>query len=353
MEVETPSVSMMAAPLIQNPRALEYGDEVPPDELQHRNADIDTVASALEPLEDGHVGDWARIYGPSGVGKTTLARFVVAQVGEEYEMQTAYIDALSSSTTPSLLCNLARDFGVGADLRVGQTSAEKSQHRLEAMDEPAIAIVDEAHQVDEMQVYQRLYRISDLAVVVVTPDEKKLFARADADQQVCSRIRTGTPVHLAKYRHDELVDILSHRITVGLRPGSVSPGAVDLAADVAAGNAREAIAVLKQAVKHAERSGSGEVTTDDVAAVEREAREKLRKYNLSRLNHKQQCIYQLLVNRGDQSRQDIQDAFSVEHGERLSDSMTRRHLAALVEYDLVEKIGEGRSTEYHPLPVED
>ena len=344
---------MTTAPLIQNPRVLEYDDEVPPDELQHRNTDIDTVATALEPFESGEVGDWARIYGPSGVGKTTLARFVVAQVSEEYEMRTAYVDALSSSTTPALLCKLARDFGVGKDLRVGQASAEKSQQRLQEMAEPGIAIVDEAHQVDEMQVFQRLFRISDLAVVVVAPDEKMLFARSDADQQVCSRIRSGAPVELSKYHHEELVDILSHRIMVGLRAGAVDPNAVDLVADVAAGNAREAIAILKQAVKHAERSGAGKVTSDDVVAVETSAREKLRKYNLSRLNHKQQCIYELLVNRGPQRRRDVEDAFATEHGERLSESMTRRHLGTLIEYDLAEKAGSGRRTEYHPLPIED
>ena len=63
--------------------------------------------------------------------------------------------------------------------------------------------------------------------------------------------------HTGEDGHNELVDILCGRINAGLVSAVVEFDTVDYVADIAAGNARHAITLRRQAVRSAVESGVG------------------------------------------------------------------------------------------------
>ncbi|SDY35509.1 orc1/cdc6 family replication initiation protein [Halobellus clavatus] len=64
--------------MIRDARALR--DEFVPQELQHRNSEIDHLSSCPRPIEEDVKGDHVLITSPSGAGKTTLAKYVCQQL---------------------------------------------------------------------------------------------------------------------------------------------------------------------------------------------------------------------------------------------------------------------------------
>ncbi|WP_244880095.1 Cdc6/Cdc18 family protein [Natrinema pellirubrum] len=83
--------------MITNARALET--TYVPKDLEHRDGKISQFATALEPLTHGVGGEHSLIFGPSGLGKTTLAKFVVRKLREEsFGVRRAYWDCMSGSS---------------------------------------------------------------------------------------------------------------------------------------------------------------------------------------------------------------------------------------------------------------
>jgi len=66
--------------MIRNHRHLT--PEGSPKELVHRDGALDAITTALAPITDGHPGEAVLISGPTGVGKTTVAKEVVDRLME-------------------------------------------------------------------------------------------------------------------------------------------------------------------------------------------------------------------------------------------------------------------------------
>ncbi len=65
-------------------------------------------------------------------------------------------------------------------------------------------------------------------------------------------MHSAATIRLEKYTYDELVDILTSRISHGLIGSRVDDEAVAYIADTAAGDVRRAVAILRQAADHVE-----------------------------------------------------------------------------------------------------
>ena len=66
--------------MIRDARVLQ--DEFIPTEVGHRDAEMNALSRALDPMTRGQSAETALLFGPSGAGKTCLARFALDRLRE-------------------------------------------------------------------------------------------------------------------------------------------------------------------------------------------------------------------------------------------------------------------------------
>ncbi|MCL9818315.1 Cdc6/Cdc18 family protein [Natronocalculus amylovorans] len=333
--------------MISNARALK--EEPLPKELIHRDQQFQHLTTALQPLSEGEVGGNARIFGPSGAGKTTMARMASRELERAFmSIETAYVDCLTDSTTNEVLHAICREVGIDGEFRYRSTPRGKYKHALQRFDRPTVVIVDEADHLSELDVIHVLHEISNLSVIVIANREEQLLCRAD--DRIASRLKTSVRIELAKYTTAELSDILTARIEHGLSQNIVSDAAVREMATRADGNAREAIWYLQFAAKHCRAGHADRITIDVVDAIAPMARADLVQRIFSKLDRQHRIICEVLYQEGPKlSARALHDGVAAELGEEMSSRTRQRWLDKITGesgYELVVKSGHGPSTTY-------
>ncbi|UWG47029.1 Cdc6-related protein, AAA superfamily ATPase [Halanaeroarchaeum sp. HSR-CO] len=329
--------------MITDARALR--PEYLPRELHHREGPIQHLTAVLKPLSQGYSAENILLTGPSGAGKTTLARYVVERLeAQTLAVRSGYVNAMSESTAVSLLYRLLRETGLGADLRPEGIPQGEYLSRVRASDDELVWIIDEVDVVTEPALLEALYEQPNLTLLMVTVDHNDLLS--SVDQRVASRLRSAEHVRLEKYTHDELVDILSHRADAGLKPGSVPEDLLSQIAETAAGDARLGIALLRQAARHADREGGKRLSTGLLREIESEARDDVENLQVAHLSTHQRHLFDLIREHRNLSAGDLHELYEGRVRAPKSKRTRRRYLDSLERYDLIEKRGAKRSTRY-------
>lgn len=132
---------------------------------------------------------------------------------------------------------------------------------------------------------------------------------------------------------------------VGLDRTRLDDDVVGYIADLAGGNARDGIALLRRAARLARTEGC-DITLDLVDDVRADARADVRKRRVRSLGTHQRTLYEIVREAGE-----IQaGALHTEYERRVQDPRTKRrrrhYLDALERYDLIEQDGQGRAVTY-------
>ena len=316
-----------------------------PQELHHREGQIDYLSSALRPITDGDTGEDAFVFGPSGAGKTTIAKFVLRQLEREaLNVRWGYVNCISDASKAAVLHRLAREADVGADLRKEGTATSTFLDRLRELESQFVAIIDEVHVLDDMSTLLALYELENVSMVLVTLDEKSLFA--EFDSRVKSRLRNVPKVDLDKYSHDEMVDILEGRVKAGLSPGSITAEAVAHIADLAAGDARQAITLLRRSAKHAIEQGAAPISPEIVEGIREDAQRDIRSSRISALSTHQRLLFDLIKDASELRAGELHSRYEEQVSDPRTRSARRRYLGSLEDYELIRSSGSGRGTRY-------
>lgn len=332
--------------VIANAKALDP-DHVP-ETLQAREGELDQLRVALQPILHGQPGSNVCIFGPSGAGKTTIARYGLRRLEEEVlDVNTGYVSAMCDSSRRDLLYQLLRHCGYGLDLQREGTSASTVLDRFRELDEPTIAVVDEVSHLRDPTTLVALHEVPDLSVIAITLDEDRWFS--EVESAVVSRFRSAIRITLDPYGPDQLREILSYRADVGLEAGILADGALDAIVTRSDGNARLAIGLLYQAATVVQSGVADRITPDVVQGVEGEAREAIRQRYRDQLDTHQRLLYEIVAEAGEIRAEELHERFLERSAsEGLPAKRTRvRYLEAMREYGMIEKVGRGRGTSYH------
>ena len=331
--------------MIHDARVLQ--DYFLPKEVVHRHEEMNRLSTALEPAVDGNRAEDVLVSGPSGAGKTVLMRYAVAELEREaLDIETQYIDCWQHSNHYRILYKLLEGVATTHDIH-RSTPRDELVQRLTDVSGPYVAILDEADQIAEPDVLRELYGIPRLSMILIANREQDIIG--PLDERLQSRLRSSLSMAFDAYTDEELVAILSDRVDWGLEQGAIGEAELATIADVAAGDARDAIGILRSAARTASHEGAECIRDDHVESAIPEARAERTHKSLQRLSDHQRALYRILDAEGALSPKRLY----AEYQSAVEDPRTKRqfrsYLGKLEQYSLIEGTGSGPSRSYRAL----
>jgi cell division control protein 6 len=331
--------------MIQDARVLQ--DEYLPREIVHRHDEMSRLASALEPVVDGDRPQHALLTGPSGAGKTCIARATLDRLQEQVlDVHTAHVDCWLHPNDFRILYKLLEALGTTYDIH-RSTPLDELLQRLHAIGKPYLVILDEADQIDDPDLLRRLYAIPQVTMILITNHERDLFR--PLDERVQSRLRSSDTIEFDSYSRAELVAILSDRTEWGVVDGAITPSQLDRIGAAARGNARDAISILRSAARQAERESREQIRDADIDEAIPEARRELQQKSLDRLTDHQLAVYELLREECELMPSEIVSRYAARVENPKTKRTVRKYLRKLEQYNLVESEGQGPSRVYRAV----
>lgn len=341
--------------MLQNARVLR--SEFVPRELQHRDHEHTALTEALDPLTRGDPADPVIITGPTGTGKTTLTKYTLDQLQESaLGIETAVINCWQNHSSYRALFRILEHLGRTVDVHRQSTPQDVLLERLRDYTDDCVVVLDEADQLDDKGIIYDLRQLPQFTLVLIANREEDLFG--DVDARLQSRLHGTQTIQFDPYSVGELVAILQARADAAFaHPDAISTSLLREIADAAAGDARVAITILREAAKAADRTDHDQITREDVEAAIPEGRQAVRNETKESLKPTQRTLYEIV------------EEYVVEHGEAMPPSalyeayrgraedpvgnrQVRRHLNKLDHYELISIRGSSRDRRYG-LPTHD
>jgi Cdc6-like AAA superfamily ATPase len=312
-----------------------------PRTLVHREPEMDQISRALQPALRGDRPEDLLISGPSGVGKTTLARLFLDNPRSPTNVDTTIIRSLGE-TTGSILRDAINEHPSDASVHRGVATDRLAGVLRDAVDAPYVLVLDEADDLPETDVLEELSGVPGVAVIAIAHDADDWLARID--QRHRPQFDGEHHVRLSRYAPDELADILEPRADQGLEAGAISRSQLEQIADGVAGVAREGIQTLKWAARLASRRGHDTITGRDIVDAREEAQREIRAAALESLPFHHHVLYELVRRDAPIESHALHDGYEAIAAEAYADhvgtpigarSRTLK-LRKLAEYGLVE-----------------
>ncbi|MHA1835966.1 MAG: ORC1-type DNA replication protein, partial [Candidatus Odinarchaeia archaeon] len=283
-----------------------------PEKLPHREREIKILAKIFRPFleKPGLASPMVFITGNTGCGKTSVTqRF--GQLAENLakkrgiKLKYVHINCRREKTDFLILLQLAKAITPNIPKR-GFSAAELLQIIIELLEKKELFILLTLDEVDylirkggEDLIYD-LTRLNDdilngtarLSLILISKDETVKFL---LDESILSLISNNT-LKFKPYTAHQLADILKLRADEAFYPSTISPGVIELIADIAAewGDARYALELLWRAGRYADEEKVLRVFPEHVRKAKYETHPELRKELLNYLT-KQEKITLLAI----------------------------------------------------------
>lgn len=256
--------------------------EFVPRMLPHREEKYEFLSRYFRPVitSRGKIASRVLIRGKVGTGKTVLAK----RFGKDFEefarergINVIYhhVNCRENGTFFNLLRKLIVEFEKFFPKR-GYSSGETLHYLLKALDERNVHLIialDELEALIEKEGPDPLYSLtryqesrigpSRISVICIFREPECEKALELVDKSTLSTIELNT-IHLEPYKPTELRDILNQRVKEAFREGAVEPETTELISDIADGNARYAIELLRLAGHIADHYRSSRVLPSHV-----------------------------------------------------------------------------------------
>lgn len=330
--------------MITDARVLQ--PEFIPSEVKHRDAEVNTLSSVLRPLTDGDRADPAFLYGPSGTGKTCIAQFTVERLREQVvDLNYQYVNCWENYSRFKTLYSILAGINDTLDIHRQSTPKDVLLDRLRDYDGPPyVVILDEVDQLQDKRLLYDLYRIQNLTTILIANKETEVFA--SVDDRLSSRLTTATRLHFDHYSNSELTSILTDRVRWGLDHDVIRDRQLSQITSNAAGDARIAIGILRNAAQRAHENNLDVISDDVIRNVVPETKSEIQQKTIGRLTTHQQVLYDIITEHGTIAPQTLYD----EYENRVADPKTRRtlrnHLSKLEHYNLIESEGNTKARVY-------
>jgi len=256
-----------------------------PTRLLHREGQLRELERCLKPALRNRTIENVFLVGPSGTGKTTLAKWILESYFREI---SCYVNCWKYRSTHEVLKEILLNFQIPVH---GRESTGELVDKLEKLinKKKIIVCLDEVDQLNGFDVLYILARNSCGLILAST--------HYHALMNLPSRIKSSlalTEIEFPAYKPDELFDIFKDRVQFSFKPNSLKDEFVKIVSVMAEGDARVGLEILKRAGKKTEDRGLRKVTIEEIKQAAKEAKRFKTSYFSSKLNEHQKIIYEIL-----------------------------------------------------------
>ena len=260
-----------------------------PDELPHRNSEIEKIAGITACALKGDVPPNFLCYGMTGTGKTATVRYVSQKLAQHCTNNPPwwiYINCTVVSTPYRILAHIYNTI-VGRE-KIPATGLPKDvilKKLLGLLDQKVknsvcFLVLDEIDILIEkkggneiLYTLTRLNESLDLCRTSVIGISNKLKFMEYLDSRVTSNLDEEEAIVFHPYNANELADILKLRAEIAFHEGIIEEGVIKLCAGLAArehGDARKALQLLRKAGEIAERNQNKKILEKHVENAQKD-----------------------------------------------------------------------------------
>lgn len=326
--------------------ARVFQTEFVPSDVVHRDGEINYLSSTLRPILNNEPTDPAFLFGPSGTGKTCIARFTLEQLREEViDLDTQYVNCWENHSRFKALYRILDGVQSTMDIRRQSTPTDVLLDRIRDADiEPYVVVLDEVDQLEDKSLLYDLYRIRGLSMILIANQEIELFAGIDG--RLTSRLQSMSRISFDKYSVDELTSILADRVQWGLREEAITGTQLTEIAEAANGDARVAIGTLRAAAQTASQSRLDTIPDEMIEESVSEAKAEIQQKNVEKLTTDQRVLYEVVAEHEVIAPGDLYEAYRERVDNPKTERTVRNYLQKMDHYNLIVAEGENRGRRY-------
>ncbi len=306
-----------------------------PNEMPGRERQLRLLSDVLEPATNNDPAGSCWVIGPSGVGKTSTAKFLLRELRTDWDVDSTHVKCVGStrweilfdiaSAHPSVPCRN----GLGVD---------DLRDRLAMPDEPFVIVLDELGGLEDTAVLEDLGNLEWLSLICIAHDRTHAIGQVPDDADF---LRYVDVIEFEPYSSGALFEILDARRATALKSGTIGDDQLNRIINRAGGSARFGVQALRSAVDLGIERRHTTVEQEDIDDCFEHANERIRRQQLESLSRDHHLVYQAIREHGP-----LRPVAIYEHYERLatdpnSRQATVKYRRKLEEYDLIESTGNG------------
>jgi orc1/cdc6 family replication initiation protein len=309
-----------------------------PTRLLHREGQLRELERCLKPALKKRTVENVFLVGPSGTGKTTLAKWVLESYFKEI---STYVNCWKYKSTHEVLKEVLLGFEVPIHGREPTSELIKMLENLIERKRLIIICLDEVDQLENFDILYILARNS-CGLILASTHYHALI-------NLPMRIKSGlalTEIEFPAYKPEELFDILKDRVEFSFRPNTIKDELIKIVSVMAEGDARVGLEILRRAGKKAEDKGLRKVTIEEVKQAAKEAKILKTSFFISKLNEHQKIIYEILGKKKRITSGELYKEYCKIVKSPVVDRAYRNYMKKMVELGLVKAEGSGRWKSY-------
>jgi len=330
--------------MITDARVLRQ--EFVPGDLEHRDAETTYLSETLAPIADGETPETVIMHGPSGVGKTCVAKYMGDQLRQEVlDAEFQYVNCWQHYSRYRALHRILEGLGQTLDIHRQSTPRDELVERLRQYDgPPCVVVLDEVDQLEDTNLLYHLHELPQFSMILIANREEAILRTVD--ERLTSRLTGSERIRFDAYHEDELVSIMAARVRWGLVEDAIQDDQLRRIADAAAGDARIALSILRSAARRADEGSGEQITDEQIETAIPAGREEVRQKSIDTLIHHQRVLYRIIEEHGEIEPSPLYGAYRERVEEPKSDRTVRNYLTKMAHYNLIVADGTSRDRTY-------
>ena len=332
------------AQMITDARVLRQG--FVPGDLEHRDAETTYLSETLTPIADGETPETVIMNGPSGAGKTCIAKYMGDQLRQEVlDAEFQYVNCWQHYSRYRALHRILEGLGQTLDIHRQSTPRDELFERLRQYDgPPCVVVLDEVDQLEDTGLLYHLHELPQFSMILIANREAAILRTMD--ERLTSRLTGSERITFDPYHGDELVSIMAARVRWGLVENAIQNEQLRRIADAAAGDARIALSILRSAARRADRANGERITDEHIETAIPAGHEEVRQKSIDTLIHHQRVLYRIIDEHGEIEPSRLYTACRERVKDPKSDRTVRNYLTKMAHYNLIVAAGTSRDRTY-------